>query len=68
MIQIKLREFRVKANLTQQQLADKTGVSKSHISEIENFRKEPSIKLLIHLSVILEICPCRMLECNCTHS
>lgn len=52
---MKIKEYRLKSNLTQQELADKIGISKSYISELENNLKYPSVKILIHLSVILNV-------------
>lgn len=41
-----LREARVKSGLTQQQLADKVGTTKSYISKIENNVKEARVSTL----------------------
>jgi transcriptional regulator with XRE-family HTH domain len=41
-----LRLMRVFSDLKQGELAEKLGVSKSHISEIENGNKSPSLDLL----------------------
>ncbi len=41
-----LREARLKSGLTQQQLADKVGTTKSYISKIENNLKEVRISTL----------------------
>jgi transcriptional regulator with XRE-family HTH domain len=41
-----LRLIRVFNNLTQQDLAIRMGTSKSHISEIENGKKTPSLELI----------------------
>lgn len=62
---MKFREYRLKSNLTQQELSDKIGISKAHISDIENSKKNPSIKTLIHMSIILNTCPCRLLDFKC---
>jgi len=59
------RKYRLKANLTQQQLADLVGTSKQHISQIENFKKQPSLKLLMHLSIILNVCINQLLGIPC---
>jgi transcriptional regulator with XRE-family HTH domain len=60
-------EYRLKANLTQQELAQRTGISRSHMSDVENGVKNPSVKLLLHLSAILDTCPCLLLGCRCSH-
>lgn len=64
---MKFLEYRLKSNLTQQELADKLNISKSHISDIERDIKKPSISVLLHLASVLDTCPCRLLEhpCNC---
>jgi transcriptional regulator with XRE-family HTH domain len=41
-----LRLMRVYHNLTQTQLAESLGVSKSHLSEIESGKKNPTIEML----------------------
>ena len=64
------KECRLAANMTQEELAQKVGVTKSHISQIENFAKEPSVKLLMHISVVLNVCINVLLgiECNVRYS
>lgn len=64
---MKYLEYRLKANLTQQELGNKVGVSKTHISEIERGIKDPSVKLLLHLAAVLNTCTCKLLECRCEH-
>lgn len=59
------RKYRLLANLTQQQLADHVGVSKAHISQIENYKREASVRLLIHISVILGVCLDELLGIPC---
>ena len=56
------RKYRLKANLTQQELADKINMSKAYISQLENGKRDPSIKVLLHLAAILNTCPCRLLN------
>jgi len=46
------REYR---NLTQKQLAEKTGVTIAHISQIESGKRECSVKLLKSLAAALEV-------------
>ena len=59
------RKYRLKANLTQQELADKVGCSKAFISQLENHKKEVSVKLLIHISIILNVCLNDLLGIKC---
>ena len=52
---IRLRELRMAANLTQEELATKVGVDKQHISRMERGIKACSIDLLVVLSGTLEV-------------
>ena len=65
---IRFREYRKQAGLTQQELADKIGISKSYISEIERELRYPSIPVLVHISVILNTCINRLLGIDCDHN
>ena len=58
------KKCRLAANMTQQQLADLTGVTKQCISQLENHLRDPSIKLLIHLAVILNVTTDELLGLN----
>lgn len=51
----RVREARVKANLTQQQLADKLDVSQNFLGDIERGVKLPSLEKLIQLSNLLKV-------------
>lgn len=52
---VNLQKLRLEKELTQQQLADKCGVVRQTISEIENGRNKPSVELAKKLGEILEI-------------
>ena len=56
-IGLKIAEIRAKRGLTQQQLADKIGISKSYLSKIEspNTIKSFSLDVLFSISDELEI-------------
>lgn len=56
-IKILVREIRRKKNLTIMQLAELSGISKSHISEIETGAQLPSILVLCALAVALDVVP-----------
>ena len=56
-INIRLREVRTGRHLTIIELAELSGVSKSHISEIENGKQIPSIHILCLLAAALEVKP-----------
>lgn len=42
-------------NLTQTELAEKTGVCRNYISDLENDRYMPSVKTLARISKVLEL-------------
>lgn len=50
-----IKKYRLKAKLTQQELADKTGLSKSFISHIEREDKIPHLDKLEKLSNALDV-------------
>lgn len=50
-----LKEFRMKAVLSQRELADKLELSKSYMSEIENGHKVPGLTLAYKISAILKV-------------
>ena len=50
------RKYRLAANMTQSELAERVGTSKAHISQIETGSREPSVKLLAHISIVLDVC------------
>ena len=54
-VEILLKEKRKEKKLTLAQLADKTGISKTHINDIENNIKEPSISMLIRIAKALDL-------------
>ena len=60
------KECRLAANMTQQELADCIGTSKAHISQIETGSREPSIKLLLHISIILGVCLNKLMGISCS--
>lgn len=49
----RLSEFRNKAGITQQQLADSINVSRKTIQNIESNTKVPSVKIAISISKVL---------------
>ena len=68
---IKIKKYRLRAEISQKELALKLGISKSYMSQIENGRKQMSIKLLVHISYILNSCPNQILgfhpSCSSDH-
>ncbi len=51
----KLREVRIKKNISQQELADMVGVSRNSISSLETEKYEPSAKLAYILCIALDM-------------
>lgn len=62
----RIKKFRKKANLTQEQLAEKIGLSRNGLSNLECGNNKLSYKTLIQLCDALEICPCE-LTCGVDH-
>ena len=52
---LRIKEFRANKNLTQKQLADKVGISRSFLSELENGKYDISLNLLIKIGEVLEV-------------
>ncbi len=57
-----LREFRLRAELSQDKLADRMDVSTSYISMLESGKRYPSIEMLIRIATALEAVPGDMLN------
>ena len=52
----RIKELRINARLTQEELADMVGISRIYLSELENGRKtNPSTKLLKKLTKVLGV-------------
>jgi len=59
----KIKIIRIKQNLTQKQLSDRSGLSQAYINELENGRKvNPSIITLDKLAVGLQVHVSELLE------
>ena len=54
-IQILLKQVRVQKNMTLAKLSDKTGISTTHINDIENNLKEPSLSMMVRLAKGLDV-------------
>lgn len=55
MIELLIKEIRLKNNMTQEELSQKSGISESYISELENNLKMPTILTLCRLAEALEV-------------
>jgi transcriptional regulator with XRE-family HTH domain len=60
---VTIRQFRLQAGLSQDDLADRMDVSTPYISMLESGKRYPSIEMLIRIAVALDIRPGAMLDC-----
>ncbi|MCL1844778.1 MAG: helix-turn-helix domain-containing protein [Defluviitaleaceae bacterium] len=51
----RVRANRTRQELTQAELAEKTGMSDVYISYIENARKRPSLDSLVKIAIVLDV-------------
>lgn len=54
-IEILLKQKRKEKNITLAQLSEKTGISTTHLNDIENNIKEPSISMIIRIAKGLDL-------------
>ena len=54
-IEILLKQMREERNVTIKKLAEKSGVSKTHISDIENNFKMPSLIVMVKIAKALDV-------------
>ena len=52
---IKFYEIRIQHGLTLQQMAEKTGISKTTLNEIENDHRSPTLETLVQVAKALDI-------------
>lgn len=52
---ILIKDVRKQKNITLAQLSDRTGISTTHINDIENNLKEPSFSMMIRLAKGLDV-------------
>jgi len=62
----RIKKFRENSQLTQEQLAEKVGLSRNALSNLECGNNKLSYKTLINLCDVLEICPCELI-CGVDH-
>jgi len=60
----KLKEARLALNLTQQQIADQMGITKTTYCGYENGRRQPDVEKIKQLAAILEVSGDDLLETN----
>ena len=54
-IQIKVKEIRIQKNMSLAKLSERTGLSTTHINDVENGLKEPGIRVLVLLAKALKV-------------
>jgi transcriptional regulator with XRE-family HTH domain len=57
-----LREARKKLDLTQEQVAERSGVQAGEISRIESGKRDPQVSTVLKLAKALEVSPGRLLD------
>lgn len=63
---LKIREYRKLKGFTQIELAKKIGISRSFLSELESSKYDISMSLLLRIADVLELCPFKLVDFNCT--
>lgn len=61
---ITIKEVRIRHNMTISDLAKKSGVSKAHISYIENGMRMPTLIIICRLAKALGVEPGELFKCN----
>jgi len=56
-----LRKAREDAGLSQEQVAFRAGVDRTYLSQLENNKKSPTVKLLFRLCEALNVSPARVI-------
>jgi transcriptional regulator with XRE-family HTH domain len=59
---LRIKEFRLSRGLTVEQLAEKVGMSKSYVSEIENGKKQANGRRLEAFALALGVRPADLIE------
>ena len=54
-VEILVKDVREKKNVSLQKLSDKSGISTTHINDIENNIKSPSLLVMIRLAKALDV-------------
>lgn len=65
MVKIFLRNIRIEKNLSATKLADLSGISKTHILNIERGEASPTLNCLCKLSCVLKVEVYELFQCVC---
>lgn len=63
-MRLRIKEERLKKEISQKELAIKIGISKAYLSELENHIKMPTTSTLFDIACALSICPKDLIECT----
>lgn len=63
-MKIYLKEIRQKRKLTLIRLSTLTGISKTHLNDIETGKKSPTIEILCKISIVLQVNITDLFECE----
>lgn len=64
-IEYHIYELRVSRNLSVRELSRLSGVSKTHINDIENGKTHPTVYTICLLSIALEVSPYKLFTLSC---
>jgi len=56
-VALNIAKLRHRANITQEELAEKTNCTREFINRVENYKERVSLKMLLTISCVLEISP-----------
>lgn len=68
MIKVTIKAIRKQKSMTQEELANKSNLSQSYISEIENNKTSPTLDCLESIASALDVCAIDLLDCSCKNS
>jgi len=51
----RIRQWRQRRHLSQSELAERSGVTQSTLSNYENGKREPAVSILIHIAEVLDV-------------
>ena len=59
---LRIKQYRKNRGLTQKQLAERVGIGRSYLSELENDKWDIKLNLLIKISKVLKIAPSKLIK------
>lgn len=67
MFKLKIKKYRLLKGMTQKELSKKSNINQTYISRLEQYERHrsPTLHTVELLAEALEVCPKRLLECNC---